>query len=212
MQLHIDDTGTIDDNGLGLLQVDFANKYIGGGVLGLGCVQEEIRFMVCPELLVTRLFTEVLGPTEALLITGVEQYNKSKGYANTFEWVSNHEDKTPRDSFNRIKCYLVAIDALYFAQPSEQYKIRQILRELNKAYAGYYAPKSWGAIPAVATGNWGCGAFRGNKYLKSLLQLMACRAASRDMVYYTFGDKELKEKFYDLFMTIVQHDGTIGKS
>ena len=24
----------------GALQIDFANKYLGGGVLGLGCVQE----------------------------------------------------------------------------------------------------------------------------------------------------------------------------
>lgn len=31
-------------------QADFANKYIGGGVLCGGCVQEEIRFAECPEL------------------------------------------------------------------------------------------------------------------------------------------------------------------
>ena len=41
------------------LQVDFANKFVGGGVLGDGCVQEEIRFLINPELIVTRLFTEV---------------------------------------------------------------------------------------------------------------------------------------------------------
>ncbi|CAF4392128.1 unnamed protein product, partial [Adineta steineri] len=33
------------------LQADFANKYIGGGVLGSGCVQEEIRFSMCREML-----------------------------------------------------------------------------------------------------------------------------------------------------------------
>lgn len=43
---------------------------LGGGVLGWGCVQEEIRFVICPELLVSRLFTEKLGPTEALLMIG----------------------------------------------------------------------------------------------------------------------------------------------
>lgn len=45
--------GTIEDNGAGMLQVDFANKYIGGGVLGHGAVQEEIRFLICPELIVS---------------------------------------------------------------------------------------------------------------------------------------------------------------
>ena len=52
------------------LQVDFANMYIGGGVLGRGCVQEEIRFVICPELLLSLLFTEVLTDNEAVVITG----------------------------------------------------------------------------------------------------------------------------------------------
>ena len=51
-------------------QVDFANKFLGGGVLGHGCVQEEIRFLICPEMLVTRLFTEVLEKNECLLMRG----------------------------------------------------------------------------------------------------------------------------------------------
>lgn len=51
-------------------KVDFANKFIGGGVLGGGCVQEEIRFMICPEMIVSRLFTEALSPREVLVITG----------------------------------------------------------------------------------------------------------------------------------------------
>lgn len=44
-----------------MLQVDFANKRVGGGVLGRGSVQEEIRFVICPELIVSRLLTEVRG-------------------------------------------------------------------------------------------------------------------------------------------------------
>ena len=51
-------------------QVDFANKLVGGGVLGFGCVQEEIRFVICPELLISRLFTEALNSNECLRITG----------------------------------------------------------------------------------------------------------------------------------------------
>ena len=50
--------------------MDFANKYIGGGVLREGSVQEEIRFVICPELIVSLLFTEVLDPNEAVVITG----------------------------------------------------------------------------------------------------------------------------------------------
>ena len=50
--------------------MDFANKYVGGGVLGNGCVQEEIRFLICPEMIVSRLFTEVLENNECLIMTG----------------------------------------------------------------------------------------------------------------------------------------------
>ena len=56
--------GTIEDDGGGTLQVDFANAYVGGGVLSHGCVQEEIRFAICPELIASMLFTERLGDTE----------------------------------------------------------------------------------------------------------------------------------------------------
>ena len=57
--------------------MDFANKTIGGGVLGEGSVQEEIRFVICPELIVSLLFTEVLEDNEAVVITGESVPNVS---------------------------------------------------------------------------------------------------------------------------------------
>lgn len=56
---------------------------------------------------------------------------------------------------------------------------------------------SCGRGMAVATGNWGCGAFGGEVRLKALLQLMAAAVAERDVVYFTFGDRQLQE---DLFL------------
>lgn len=53
-----------------VLQVDFANRMVGGGVTGMGLVQEEIRFLINPELIVSRLFTEALDHDECLIITG----------------------------------------------------------------------------------------------------------------------------------------------
>ena len=58
-----------------MLQVDFANAYVGGGVLGHGCVQEEIRFLICPELISSMLFTERLGDSEASSIHINPQYS-----------------------------------------------------------------------------------------------------------------------------------------
>lgn len=54
-----------------IIKDSFVLRFIGGGVLNTGCVQEEIRFVICPELLITCLFSEVMEPNEALIITGM---------------------------------------------------------------------------------------------------------------------------------------------
>lgn len=38
--------------------------------MGRGAVQEEILFSIYPELIISRLFTETLTSSEALLVTG----------------------------------------------------------------------------------------------------------------------------------------------
>ena len=58
------------------IHADFANKYIGGGVLRTGCVQEEIMFVVQPEYLVSLLFCERMDNTEAIAIIGGEAFTK----------------------------------------------------------------------------------------------------------------------------------------
>ena len=79
----------------GLLQMDFANKFIGGGVIGNGAVQEEIRFVINPECLVSRLFVEALQDNETVWIRGIERFSDYTGYAHTFEWSGVHDDPVP---------------------------------------------------------------------------------------------------------------------
>ncbi|XP_076642631.1 poly(ADP-ribose) glycohydrolase isoform X2 [Halictus rubicundus] len=210
--LHITSKGTIESEGAGLLQVDFANKYVGGSVLGFGCVQEEIRFVICPELLVTMLVTEELDETEALIVSGVERYSRCKGYSNTFKWTGDYIDETPRDSSGRRMTTVLAIDALSFRQPQSQFNISNIRRELNKAYAGFAGCESMRHnLPAVATGNWGCGAFRGNPKLKVLLQLMAAAVAGRSVVYFTFGDTNLRDDVAEMYSNLVKLEMSIAQ-
>ncbi len=49
------------------MKVDFANEYVGGGVLGRGSVQEELLFLKHPELMASILFTEKLLDNECLV-------------------------------------------------------------------------------------------------------------------------------------------------
>lgn len=130
--LHVASNGTIEDQGVGLLQVDFANKFLGGGVLGHGCVQEEIRFVICPELFVTKLIVESMLPTEAVFVIGCERYNDYDGYASQFFWKSDFVDDTPFDESRRRQCAIVAIDAINFVNDRDQYREHFLLRELNK--------------------------------------------------------------------------------
>ncbi|XP_056097652.1 poly(ADP-ribose) glycohydrolase [Rhinichthys klamathensis goyatoka] len=65
-------------------------------------------------------------------------------------------------------------------------------RELNKAFCGFARPGVESEnLSAVATGNWGCGAFGGDTRLKAVLQMMAAAEAERDLMYFTFGDVDL---------------------
>lgn len=64
---------------------------------------------------------------------------------------------------------------------------------------------------AVATGNWGCGAFGGDPQLKSLIQLMAASQNGRDILYFTFGDEKLRDEIYDIFLLLKNRNVNIGR-
>ena len=122
------------------LQADFANSFVGGGVLGQGCVQEEIRFLTCPELILSRLFTERLSDLEVLFVTGFECFSKHTGYGQSFKFDKPYKDKTkvvPTSSGPRRLSYLVAMDAVHFQNPLKQYTKYSIDRELNKAFVAF---------------------------------------------------------------------------
>ncbi len=72
-----------------------------------------------------------------------------------------------RDNWGRKWCHLVAIDAIYYRDRSTQYRMKNIKRELIKAYTGFYSQgQSRSSSFPIATGNWGCGAFNGDRQLK----------------------------------------------
>ena len=210
--MHLDSSGTIEGCGHGMLQVDFANKYLGGGVLRFGCVQEEIRFLICPELIVSMLFTEELDANECLVITGAQQYSTYRGYGDTFEWSGHYDDETIRDAWGRRQVQVVAMDALVVSNQQVQYTQPKIRRELDKAYCAFQSSDSTpsGQNMAVATGNWGCGAFGGDPSLKALLQLMAASEAGRDIVYFTFGKVELRDQMCQCYGLLRERKVTVG--
>ncbi|XP_029305779.1 poly(ADP-ribose) glycohydrolase [Cottoperca gobio] len=211
-RLHITCEGTIEKNGYGMLQVDFANKFVGGGVTGHGLVQEEIRFLINAELIVSRLFTEALDYNECLIVTGTEQYSKYSGYAESYKWKANHKDEIARDDWQRRCTEIVAIDALKYRHFLEQFFPEKMTRELNKAYCGFFRNNiNSKHLSAIATGNWGCGAFGGDTRLKALIQLMAAAEAGRDMAYFTFGDAPLMRDVHKMHTVLTERQVTNGR-
>ncbi|XP_030623916.1 poly(ADP-ribose) glycohydrolase-like [Chanos chanos] len=209
-RLYISPDGSIEREGDGMLQVDFASKFVGGGVLGKGLVQEEILFLMNPELIVSRLFTEKLNDNECLKITGAQIYSCYSGYSDAFEWRGPYSDESERDEWRRRRRQIIAIDALHFKNHTDQYNEGSIKRELNKAYCGFRENDVHpDYLPSIATGNWGCGAFNGDYKLKALIQMMAAAVVKRDLAYFTFGNRNQAEQIRKMHQHLTDHRVTV---
>ncbi|XP_024526394.1 probable poly(ADP-ribose) glycohydrolase 2 isoform X2 [Selaginella moellendorffii] len=185
-QILVMEDGTIEGSDTPVLEVDFANRVLGGGVLGAGCLQEEIRCVINPELIAGRLFLPAMQDNEAIEIVGTQCYNRYEGYASSFRFAGKFFDNKARDAWGRKETHIVAIDALPF--PGEaQFDAALMLRELNKAYCGFLVHQSIQcggsseSARGVATGNWGCGVFGGDHEVKSMLQWLAASEVSISM-------------------------------
>lgn len=69
------------------------------------------------------------------------------------------------------------MDALCLDDRDVQFRKALMLREINKAFCGF----SMAATDVISSGEWGCGVFHGNAYLKALLQWIAASLAGRDV-------------------------------
>ncbi|KAL4631778.1 hypothetical protein ACB092_04G002800 [Castanea dentata] len=138
----VQNSGLIEDQSSEALEVDFANKFIGGGALHRGCVQEEIRFMINPELIASMLFLPSMADNEAIEIIGAERFSSYTGYASSFHFTGDYVDKKDVDCFGRRKTRIIAIDALCSPR-MRQYKQECLLRETNKAFCGFFAQSKY---------------------------------------------------------------------
>lgn len=183
----------------GAIEADFANKFLGGGVMGKGGTQEEIQFITSPDLLIGVLLFEVMAENEAILMKGAEIYCSYTGYKKEFRFAADSKDTRTPVKDDILDREIVAIDALNFKYPDalSQFSNEGVLRELNKAYVGFFGgdnKRDSSMNKPISTGKWGCGVFRGNLQLKFIIQWLACSRAHRDMYLYSMGDcKELSE-------------------
>ncbi|CAK88747.1 unnamed protein product (macronuclear) [Paramecium tetraurelia] len=194
------------------LIVDFANKYVGGGVLHTGCVQEEILFTIMPENIIAVIFSKVLSNTEVIIIKNTIRYCDYLGYGLSFHFLQRKPSNLNQN--------ILVLDALYYGNyPTLQFQSKFILRDINKAFIGFslsQSAKEEDFLLPISTGKWGCGAFRGNCELKTLIQLIAFSASrkridqKRRMIFSTFEDEQLQFYKRDIDL-IIDKFKSVGK-
>ena len=103
---------------------------------------------------------------------------------------------------------LIAMEAPKYGRG--EYTLKKIKEILTTAYTSFRAAKMESIFSntksnenevdtkvIINTGNWGTGAYGGNKTLMALLQIFAAKLASIDkLIYHTFS-KQYTEKFYE---------------
>lgn len=200
-QLSIVNDGGIED-AAGALQADFANRFIGGGVLSGGNVQEEIRFSVSAECLIALLVHEPMGDEETIQIRGTSRFSRYAGYGHTLAFDGDLVD--PHGNESVIAC----MDANDYRRGGAelQFTESRFKRELQKVYTAVHGASA----DRFATGNFGCGVFLGHAPHKALLQWMACAKAGLHVLYFPFRTRGVEEGLTQIRAAL---DGaTIGRA
>ncbi|KAL6065054.1 poly(ADP-ribose) glycohydrolase [Balamuthia mandrillaris] len=211
------------EDAIGMAHVDFANEFIGGGVLQESAIQEQILMMIHPELLAAMLFTAKLTEWESLVIKGAQRYSNYRGYGPSFTFDGDYvlpAKRSKRDAMGRLDTEVIAIDAVDFrmienGEHKQQYEIPFLLRDLNKAYAGFSVPEegiytATKALKPIATGNWGCGIFKGDPQLKAIIQVIAAAQCGRSIKYFAFEQSQLPSQLHSLLYLLKQKQTAIG--
>ncbi|XP_010414072.2 PREDICTED: probable poly(ADP-ribose) glycohydrolase 2 [Camelina sativa] len=135
--IEVHTSGAVEDQPGEALEVDFADEYFGGLTLSYDTLQEEIRFVINPELIAGMIFLPRMDANEAIEIVGVERFSCYTGYGPSFQYAGDYTDKKDLDTFKRRKTRVIAIDAMP-GPGMGQYKLDALVREVNKAFTGYF--------------------------------------------------------------------------
>ena len=170
--------GSLEDSPADV-HAEFANAFIGGGVMTGDFAMEEILFLVKPELMVAMAIQNRMCDTEVICVSGALQYSLVSGYGSSFEFAGDYDNRRGE----RTPPKVCAIDAIRGGGPAMTEAA--LLRDLNKARIAFDGARE------VATGHWGCGAFGNHHDLMFLKQwLAASEAGAQVMHYYDFDRRQ----------------------
>lgn len=67
-----------------------------------GMVQEEILFMIMPELFISKVLCTKMEDNEAIVVTGAKRFSKYTGYSHKTTFAGVFEEDQTLDELNRI--------------------------------------------------------------------------------------------------------------
>ncbi|VDN19348.1 unnamed protein product [Cylicostephanus goldi] len=124
-------------------------------------------------MIVSSLLCERMGPLEAIHIIGAQRYNDYVGYGRYYPIFSNTH--VPGGSYAKLWQWMpntsnvlpgqLNIESKTSTENSTRFAFVIIKLLLFEAYAGFTTRTE--VSRPIATGNWGCGVFGGDKELKS---------------------------------------------
>jgi len=176
------------------LQVIFSDKNLGGQNqnLEMAIGQQQIMSFMHPELILSILFCEEMQQEEAIRIYGARRISKCESERGTkcFSYEERGDFRFfgayKEESVIEREHVIMDAEKYHYKQAASQFHEKYVLREVNKAYAGFQTENE--NRRKVATGNWGGGAFKGNRQLKFMIQWLAASRAGRGIVFYLFDD------------------------
>eukprot|EP01084_Bolivina_argentea_P165680 287802_1 len=205
--------GCIEDDIIAI-HSDFANMLIGGGVLNGGRVQEEIRFTINSECVISKLLCpDEMRNNESIIILGSQQFFNYSGYGYKFKFNGYRNIYNIPIIDNRLATCIVGIDAIHFYYSREQCNIDMLIREISKCYIGYCLSNDeiGYKMDIISTGNWGCGIFQGDPMVKAMIQWISVSLSKRKISYYTFKDKRVVTNLEPLIKAMINKKITVGK-
>eukprot|EP01095_Lingulamoeba_sp_RSL-Kostka_P014378 TRINITY_DN6249_c0_g1_i1.p1 TRINITY_DN6249_c0_g1~~TRINITY_DN6249_c0_g1_i1.p1 ORF type:complete len:491 (-),score=171.65 TRINITY_DN6249_c0_g1_i1:215-1687(-) len=173
--------GSIEENFKCDSHAEFANGFVGGGVMTGDAAMEEILFLVKPELMVSMVLENRMVDEESIIVSGAIKYSQTTGYQSTLEFDGEYKnlhkyfEMNDNNSLN-IPTRTCAIDAIRGGGPAMTKSA--LLRDMNKARIAFQGCTN------LATGHWGCGAFGNNHDLMFIKQWLAASDAGVKCMYY----------------------------
>ena len=131
----VDLVSHIEDTHVKYASIDFARQFLDCEMSSrsTSCIQEEILFSVCPELIAGMIFMETMSHNEVIVISGFERYCTHEDF---FKYSGNYNDLSPTQNI------LIVVDAIcYELNSMKQYTNEDMLHEINKVFVGFRAAR-----------------------------------------------------------------------